>query len=317
MTRLPTITCPGCNQTITSRDAVASIKRPLSYADCLRQCARCGFGFSNANERSADKVTILLRMPFAGIPEEVTAGWQEVCEQALNEKNRKSKQARMASLNSEDHVTWIVFRYLQLHHSLRASLVGLGLTWLDTAAVEPTVLLWGVPLPLNDPKGKDIHSRLRTVLTKLGENCEYLSEPDVILDFGRIGVIFIVVKLKSINPTQEANERWDKYFSPSDSSTQPFCDLQAIRRTGLYELMRNWRIAWDLADERPFALVNLGPEQIFSDKTAATKLQEFQNALSQSFSRRFISLTWNQLLESVPNQEEWFRIYTKRRIPTA
>ena len=112
MPRLPSITCPDCRQPISSRDGLNTA--PLKYADCLRQCEPCGNGFSNKNTDKVEQLTIILRDPFSHVPALITEGWEDVFAQALNETNRKSKHAKIASLNSEDHVTWTVFRYLIL-----------------------------------------------------------------------------------------------------------------------------------------------------------------------------------------------------------
>ena len=317
MPRLPSITCPDCQQTIVSRDE--PINAPLKYGDCLRQCEPCGNGFSNANTGKVEQLTIILRDPFSHVPAHIAEGWEDVFAQALNKINGESKPTKIASLNSEDHVTWTVFRYLQERKYLRSCLSALNLDWLASTTEEPTLLLWGVPIPLGDAKGKMVCDVVVRVLDMMGEKQERRSEPDVILDFGQAGLIFIEVKLKSPNDSGEANERWQKYFNGSTPSlsSQSFVNVEAIRQSGLYELTRNWRIAWDLARERPMALVNLGPERLFQGQAVAAKLDQFQGALAQSPTRRFIPVTWKTLLRSIPHQEEWFERYTKRRIESA
>jgi hypothetical protein len=317
MARLPNITCPDCKQPITSRNGLNTAA--IKYSDCLRQCEPCGNGFSNANTDKIEHLTIILRDPFLHIPASIANGWEAVFAQALNETNRESKHAKIASLNSEDHVTWTVFRYLQERKYLRPCLSALNLDWLSSATEEPTLLLWGVPVPLCDANGKSLRDALICVLDTIGEDRKLYSEPDVILDFGRTGLIFIEVKLKSPNDSGEANERWQKYFKgPTHSSlSQPFADVEGIRHSGLYELMRNWRIAWDLTRERPMALVNLGPERLFQGQAEAAKLDQFQGALSLSSTRRFVPATWETILHSIPHQDEWFARYTKRRIGSA
>lgn len=312
MTILPRVICPCCLRSIISRQSDNRIKAPLSYADCLRQCEACGIGFSNANSSDVKDLTQILRDPFAGVPHAIADGWQEVAAQALNVTNRKTKHARMSSLNSEDHVTWTVFRYVQFHQLLRPSLAVLGSKWMDSTPEEPTILLRGVPVPLKDAKGQQARTRLCQLLEGLGENPAYLSEPDVIVDYGEAGVLFIEVKLKSLNVSSNAEERWNKYLTANSTDLQPFRDIEGIRQTGLYELMRNWRIAWDFAAGRPMALVNLGPEALFVG-AEGEKLREFQTSLSQNAMRQFIPLTWGKFLKAIPHREEWFQEYLVRR----
>lgn len=313
MATLPGFACPYCGQLIISRECDVPIKAPRSYAECLRQCRACEVGFSNANSRVPTDLTPILREPFAGIPDTIAAGWQDVLAQALNVKNRKTKQARMSSLHSEDHVTWTVFRYLQLNQFLRSAFSGMALKEFSSSTEEPTLLLWGVPVPLNDTKGEQLHRELCAVLSNLKENPEYHSEPDVILDFGKAGLLLIEVKLKSGNEAGEANGRWDKYLANVDPSCLPFSNSARVRQSGLYELTRNWRIAWELAKDRPMALVNLGLERLFTEKGSASSLQQFREGLSQSSTRQFLPLTWNQLVNAIPYQEEWFKVYVVKR----
>ncbi len=76
---------------------------------------------------------------------------------------------------------------------------------------------------------------------------------------GPAGIVFIEVKYRSLNDNKDADYGgWSRYLD-----TDAFADPLSLRRSGHYELARNWRIGWDLAGERPFTLVNLGPPILF------------------------------------------------------
>ena len=105
---LPSIECPRCHTAVAARASVGRPARASDYNSCLRQCEPCGLGFSNA--RTVKDVVIIYREPFAGIPEDICAGLGDALESSLNVDSRSKKRERLASSNSEDHLTWVVFR---------------------------------------------------------------------------------------------------------------------------------------------------------------------------------------------------------------
>jgi hypothetical protein len=107
-------------------------------------------------------------------------------------------------------------------------------------------------------------------------------------------VAFVEVKLHAGNDLLNAiaAAKFNKYIA----NTQAFSDPTATKASGLYELARNWRIGWDLAEQRPFRLVNLGPSTLFEK---APTLTAFEGSLAFSDRRRFIRLTWSSLLRSI------------------
>jgi len=64
----------------------------------------------------------------------------------------------------------------------------------------------------------------------------------------------------------------------------------------LYELTRNGRIRWDLADQHPFRLVNFGPPTPFSKKKP---LASFEKSLARATDRLFLRVTRSSLLHSI------------------
>jgi len=300
MLKLPSIRCPGCGRTIESRqyNPVASGRPPTAtgYVSCLRRCEGCGLGFSNARTAEVDRLTIVFRDPFTNIPDYIAAGHNEVLRQALNRINRPAKLLKFTSSKSEDHLTWTVFRYLQLAQEMGKVVGWLGVDFMGNSAVEPSLLLWGCPLPPQDEAGKAVHERLIQLLDRLGENPHRRSEPDVILYYGERGIIFIEVKHDSPNDAKPADYKgWPIYLS----KTEAFLDDVGVCQTGLYELARNWRIAWDLAGYRPMALINLGPNELFQGANQI-KLSAFSETLNHEGSRRFLTISWRRFLDAMP-----------------
>ena len=179
--------------------------------------------------------------------------------------------------------------------------------WLISANIEPTILLWGVPVPITDMRGIDIQKSLTTILNKIGENPQKYSEPDVILDFGDISVVLIEVKYRSRNDTlNEKSPKWQKYHHNSSA----FADIKGVKKTGYYELARNWRIAWDLAGGRSMAIISLGPDSLFKGDDGK-KISEFNKCLRQDKTCKFVDMTWTRLFEGTSDHSKWFDRYLK------
>jgi hypothetical protein len=313
MERLPSVFCPGCGRTIESElyTPKANGRPPtaMGYESCLRRCEGCGFGFSNARTAVVNRLTIVYQDPFHDIPNHISAGHEEVLDQALNRINRPSKRLKFMSAKSEDHLTWTVFRHLQLGKEIGGVISRLGVGLIASPQIEPSLLLWGSPVPPQKESGKTIQARLIEVLDRLGENPQRRSEPDVILDYGELGTIFIEVKNGSPNDNKHADYKgWPTYLCKTDS----FRDAKSVPQTGLYELVRNWRIAWDFAGHRPMALINLGPSDLFQGANK-TNLQVFSRTLNQVEKRRFLTFTWRRFFEAMPHCPSWLRKYLGAR----
>lgn len=258
------------------------------YEDCLRRCDGCGVGYANA----ATNPTRIYKNPLDNLPAEAREGVKAVLDQSLNRQNHATKWRRFGFSTSEDAVTWVVFSFLALHAPLGLSGLGPRLLGFPNAG-KPTLLLWGVPVPA-DEAGNDLHARLVDILDRIGEHEKRRSEPDVVLDYGSAGAAFIEVKLNAANDEAKPADaaKFDKYLC----DTSAFVDPIKMKKSRMYELTRNWRIGWDLAGERPFRLVNLGPETLF---TRSERLDSFETGLAISTARRFLRLTWSSLLAAV------------------
>ena len=313
MAKLPAIDCPRCGKKVKSKEFTPSSRggahHASNYDSCLRRCERCGYGFSNANTDQTDRLTIIYRNPFWNVPNFIAEGHEYVLEQAINAMNRPSKREKFASSKSEDHVTWMVLRHLQIQNKIRETVAKMGIDFVSQAIGEPTLLLWGVPIPHDDSVGKSIRCQLENLLDSIGENPKRRSEPDIILDFGATGLVIVEVKVGSPNDTKKQDYAgWEKYIT----STGVFLDSEKAKSSGLYELVRNWRIAWEMAGGRPMVLVNLGPTNLFNDD-CNDSIRKFCESLRQSPMRRFLKVTWQKFLETISNQPEWFKRYVQDR----
>jgi hypothetical protein len=311
--KLPTINCLRCGKELGSKEFNPTSKGGAPYASsyktCLRKCEECGLGFSNASSNCVNDLTVIYRDPFWNVPASIAEGYEFTLKHAINVVNRRSKRVKFTSSKSEDHVTWTVFRCLQTQGRVRDAISKVGIEFAHFAIGEPTLLLWGVPVPKEDRLGKGVRTKLENALDGIGEEPNRRSEPDVILDLGTAGLVFIEVKLWSKNDTKEHDyEGWGKYLTSSEF----FLDFEKLRHSGLYELARNWRIACEMANGRPVALVNLGPADLFKNDRKG-RLPDFLESLRQSPARRFLKLTWTSFLEAIPNKPEWFNQYIQDR----
>jgi hypothetical protein len=285
----------------------AEIRAAGRFKDCVRRCEACGIGASNAD---GSHVTFIYSEPLMNIPKECREGAEEVLARALNVQSRGSKLRRFGFSTSEDAVTWVVFTYLLRANRLLAALRRTELVSAGAAAGAPlTLLLWGVPVD-DGPRGVEIHSRLKQVCGALGEDPASLSEPDVIVDLGDDGLLFIEVKYRSGNDHGPRDDNhWSRYATAPGLGWQ----IDGIKASGCYELARNWCLLKMLADGRRATLANLGPAGLFSGAEGA-RLDRFIAALGTGQSPRFRKITWLEFLDAVTDDAPlWFTEFLRSR----
>ena len=304
---LPALVCPGCHGEIASAAVTGKAPSASTFRSCLRKCDACGIGASNT--RDSDAVTFIYRDPIESIPLESRHGADEALRRALNEHNRSSKRARFGFVpTSEDALTWVIFTYLLRAGLLLKTLQRLGLAADDPNPGMPSLLLWGVPVD-DCSGGEELRGQLEMLCMSLGENPQSLSEPDVIIDLGRGGLIFIEVKHRSGNDRQDPNYvGWKKYRSPELA-----WDMDVIRDSGCYELARNWRLLHGLASNRRATLINLGPLSLFNGKEGE-RLDRFAQGLNATKLSEFRKLSWNEFLsDALLEAPDWFIDFCSQR----
>jgi hypothetical protein len=180
MTKLPAFTCALCKKVLQAlREYDGRPSTAQKYADCHRRCNDCGVGFSNGKNP-----TMIYENFLNNVPGQVRDGLGETIRQALNCRNNKNKQNKFGFFTSEDAITWTLFTYLQQAKLLGDVARSVGLI---VNGEEPSLLLWGAPVPLTNATGTKIRADLIRVLVAIGEEKHRYSEPDVILDFGNYG----------------------------------------------------------------------------------------------------------------------------------
>jgi hypothetical protein len=302
---LPPIECTLCGKTLksdpyTPMPSKRGAQRASNFESCLRRCESCGIGYSNAESRDAKALQRILRDPFLGLPGWVAEGCDRALDECLNraQKHPEKKRKAFHSFGSEDHATWVAMKLLQREGAL-SSVFGLD-------EYAPTMLLWGVPVPNESAPGEILRKKVTSILVdRLREKPDWLTEPDVILDFGEQGIVIIEAKLDSPNDSKSPDySGWGQYLCQ-----RAFKDPDLARTSGLYQLARNWRLGYELAGNLPFTLVNLAPKFDIKMKRI---LEKFRDALRVSSKHRFVLMQWETLCAAVPSTK-WFCDYTRER----
>lgn len=109
--------------------------------------------------------------------------------------------------------------------------------------------------------------------------------------------------IESPNSPLTFGQKYTKYFQGSDA----FLNADAVCKSGLYELIRNWRIGTELASNRPFTLINL----VMVVETGQ-RLKCFRAGLATSAKRRLVTVAWPQFASAIP-QTIWLNNYLKQR----
>jgi hypothetical protein len=307
MPRLPDVQCPKCNETMRQTDLVSSVRAARRYDDCLRKCEKCEVGASNVERTNS--VTFIHEDPLQNIPAESRGGAPQTLRDALNERSRETKRIRFGFSTSEDAITWVVFTYLLRSGRLVEALIKVGLAPPDAAAVSPSLPLWGVPVD-DYGHGSSIRESLLDRCRELHERRSSYSEPDVIVDLGRFGLIFIEAKCRSGNDVKPLNYRgWRKYINASRVDWQ----REDVIESGLYELARNWCLMSGIAAEGPKTLVNLGSDEIFA-RQDLERLKRFALAIRSDSTSNFKQTSWTQFLDPVIDQSpKWFSDFCRSR----
>jgi hypothetical protein len=267
-------------------------------------------GISNARRNP----TLLFDDPLMNVPQHVQDGLLETLGLALNERNRDNKRVKFGFSTSEDALTWTVFKYLHDSGQLMDVLRRAGLPVPDRASSPEALLLWGVPVPLDraeNERGWWIRGRLEAIGDQLGENPRSRTEPDVLIDLGKAGIVIIEAKHRSpMDVTEASYGGWDRYY-PADS---PLPYAAAMRASGCYELARNWQFGLGLAADppRPFMLACLGPDVLFRGE-AAEVLRPFEDSLPKDGSAGFQKLRWRTLLGAIEQPPGWLVRYVGSR----
>lgn len=210
----------------------------------------------------------------------------------LNRIIETKRESRIARDNSEDALTWNVFRYLE-----KSSLLSV---FLGTLVKRPTrnceVFYWSYSQSENDvwPNLKEAREEFETVPEKG-------SEPDLIVKNDE-DLFFIEAKLTATNntvPRSDDSEVQMKYEKGGNHWYQKVVrsDFRTVAVTNKkYELLRLWLLGSWVAQKLGlnFYLVNLVPS-----KRELTIEGIFRKYINESSRRSFLRVTWESIYQFI------------------
>lgn len=211
----------------------------------------------------------------------------------LRDIKGKKRESRMARDNSEDALTWNVWRYLES--------AGLADGFLSrhhgTPVTDSELVYWS--WSQREHSDKDLLNRARL---EFGETVKRGSEPDLIVMTDKV-LFFIEAKLGASNDTiPSKGSRGDLYCSGVDGWYDKVftSDFDTIAREHKkYELLRFWLLGSWMAKVTGvnFHLVNLVPADSEGDIE-----ERFKPFIVEDATRRFSRLTWEEIYRFIKTE---------------
>jgi hypothetical protein len=219
--------------------------------------------------------------------------WYDAEDNALLGKIMEVKRvkAQLHHDDSEDAVTWNVFRFLERSKSLSEFLSKLC----NPPVVNPEIIYWSY-----SQSQQSVWNELERTRAEFGESPQRSSEPDIIVKSDG-ALFFIEAKLKSSSQVdfnrshtaEDKKERIRRYSKGDRFLKRPVGD---IMDAGYYQLMRFWVIGSSIAERLnlEFYLINL----VQSEKEEEVE-REFKGYIKENQSRKFVRVTWEGIYEYI------------------
>lgn len=269
----------------------------IGCATVVRRCRR-GEPLSQEAFKCPDHQVYLSPSTFEYVDESRNLLWNESADQELWKAFKSpgvKRECRVARDNSEDAVTWAVFRYLDRQKLLPqfVSLAG-GKSASETSRLIP----WsycdeaGCPWP-----------PLVEATGLFGEVYERRSEPDIIIDASDV-LIFVEAKFTSGNETTPSDPDNKKRYETAGDGwfTEVFAPGQDYKSVAValkrYELMRLWLIGSWIAQQqgKRFVLVTLVRANAQKEHDIESC---FGDLIHSSSERTFKRVTWEEVYQSL------------------
>lgn len=200
------------------------------------------------------------------------------------------RESRMSRDNSEDAVTWNVFRYLEKTDQVASSLSSL----IDASVTNPRIVYWSY-----SQTTKGVWPHIARARAEFGEHAARSSEPDLIVVSDK-ALFFIEAKLTATNnttPSRPQNtkmyltggNKWYQRIFKSDYETLAIQERK-------YELTRFWLLgSWIAAQlDVDFYLVNL----VLEDREMDIE-KRFRSHLRPNNRWNFLRRSWENIYHIV------------------
>jgi hypothetical protein len=219
--------------------------------------------------------------------------WTSMADLSLLKAIKKVKrESRISRDNSEDAVTWNVFRYFESTQQLSRFLS--SITYTEQQHAE--LIYWSY-----SQKATDAWPELNKARKEFGENLQRSSEPDLIAVTDK-ALFFIEVKLTAPNKVMPSNKTYYKnYLIGGDEwFRQVFTsDFETIAITSkLFELLRFWLLGSWMASQtgQDFYLINI----VLSEREKDIELR-FHPHIRKKLDRQFKRVTWEEIYSFIVN----------------
>lgn len=223
---------------------------------------------------------------------------QRLIHEALSGKWKKAETGRLGYENSEDALTWNVFRSLQESNGLRRMTEAVGIPHVSQ---EPKLYLWGRRIELETTEA---WPRLQELRNQLEPGKGQQTEPDAVLHVPQWGWIFFESKFGSRTDTYARTpERVHEWFKRYSCHCPDAFDTTAIGKIAGKEfpaqILRNIAFADRIRASDENAVV-----VALVRKRDSTAIESWvQRCLTTSCGVRFLKLTWEELCASLPAGE--------------
>jgi len=219
--------------------------------------------------------------------------WKEKSDIELFKKIKKVKrESRMARDNSEDAVSWNVFRFLERNHLIESFLSSITGLYLKSSEV----IYWSY-----SQKEDNVLPELNEARREFGEVIRRGSEPDIIIKTDKV-LFFIEAKLTAGNETIPSNKNNSKKYKSGGHNwfSKVFkSDYKTIAITEKkYELLRFWLLGTWMAKQHGlnFYLINL----VLSEREKDIE-NIFKGYIRESERRKFLRIAWEDIYRYISN----------------
>ncbi len=259
---------------------------------CNEKVERQRVVFKKKDEFKCPKHNIVISPTTFEYPSELdNLLWKEGPDRKLLDRIMEAKrESRMARDNSEDAISWNVFRFLERNNLIEDFLSSIS----GTPIKSSEVIYWSY-----SQKEDTSWSELNKARKEFGEEINKSSEPDIIITTDK-ALFFIEAKLTASNetkPSDESNPKkyetgGDNWFSKVFESNYKTVAIDEKK----YELLRFWLLGTWMAEQQDldFYLINLVLSEREPDIEAV-----FKRHINESQRRRFMRVTWEHIYQYI------------------
>ncbi len=219
--------------------------------------------------------------------------WKEKSDRELLERiKRWKRESRMARDNSEDAISWNVFRFLEKNNLIEEFLSSIT----GTPIKSSEVIYWSY-----SQKEDTSWSELNKARKEFGEEINKSSEPDIIIMTDK-ALFFIEAKLTASNKTEPSDKSNSKKYETGGDNWFSKVFKSSYKKVAIdeekYELLRFWLLGTWMAEHQglDFYLVNLVLSERETDIEAI-----FRRHIKENQRRKFMRVTWENIYQYITN----------------